>query len=603
MTPEGRPTNSVGTAAPLLNDRYEVGERVSEGAFFYTHRGRDTHSGKYVAIKVLKPEFAADEAFGGRLLSEAQSAVSLQHPNIAQVHQAWRERGTVVVVTEWVAGINLKDRIRRVAPFPLAVAMDILLACTQALGYAHESGFVHGDVRPDNIIITPDGRVKLTDFGVGPSVVASSRIQLNALPQAAYYLAPEVAEGRAADARTDIYSLGCILYEMLAGEVPFEGETPLAVAAKHLHSPAPSLRQANPSVPNAVDGVAARCMQKDPLKRYLTAAALLQDIQLVRDALRSDQPLTWSPMRAQAESEPLPQKAKPRAQRRAAHEDRDADSGPSAKLLLAVALLGVLMIVVFFGAVMLIMRPPSQVSVPTNLVGMPVDQAVDALQRAQLKPEVRRDFSEKPQGIVFETTPPGGMEIRAGKQVYLYVSAGPEPVKAPDVVGKPLAEARAAIKAAGLVQGDLKEEYSETIEKGQVMAQAPRADESRPKLTPVTLIVSKGPAPLPPPIDLDSSLPDEPADAPPDDAAGGPVPAGDLVARDHVVTVRVPRRNRGPQRVRIVVRNQDGTEDTAYDEIHEAGDELEHTVTTLGDKGTCRIRVYVNDELIKSTDV
>jgi serine/threonine-protein kinase len=599
MSPEGRPANTAGAAAPpLLNDRYEVGERLNEGAFFYTHRGRDTRTGKPVAIKVLKPEFGTDEAFAGRLLSEAQSAIQLEHPNIAHVFEAWRERGTVVLITEWVPGINLKDRIRRVAPFPLAVAMDILLACAQALGYAHENGFVHGDVRPDNIIITPDGRVKITDFGLGPSVTASSRVQLSALPQAAYYLAPEVAEGRAADARTDIYSLGCILYEMLSGDVPFEAETPLAVAAKHLHSPVPSVREANPAVPNAVDGIAQKCLQKEPLKRYLTIPALLQDIQLVRDALRSDQPLTWSPIKAQTESEPVPAKTKTRA---AAHADeRVPDGGPSARLLVAVALLGVLMIVVFFGVVTALMRPPSQVTVPVNLVGMHETQAAQALEQLGLKPVVRKDFSEKPAGIVFETTPPSGTDIRAGKTVYLYVSAGQEPVKVPDVVGRPVKEAQAALRSAGLTPGTLQEDFNESIPKGEVISQSPTGGQSAEKQSPVTLVISKGPAPAPPPVAVDDGTEPDP------DAGSGPIepiPQEDLVARDHVVTVRVPRGNRGPQRVRIVVRNQDGTEDTAYDEIHQPGDELEHTVTTLGAKGKCRIQVYVNDELMKSTDV
>src|SRR5687768_9010792 len=158
MTPEGPSANPAGATAPVFNNRFEVGERLAEGTFFFTHRGRDIESGQPVAIKVLKPQYAADESFSERLLNEAQSARRLRHANIAQVLDAWEERGTLVIATEWVRGINLKDRIRRVAPFPLAVAMDITLACAQALQFAHENGYVHGDIRPDNVIITPDGR-------------------------------------------------------------------------------------------------------------------------------------------------------------------------------------------------------------------------------------------------------------------------------------------------------------------------------------------------------------------------------------------------------------------------------------------------------------
>ena len=303
MTPEGPSANPAGATAPVFNNRFEVGERLAEGTFFFTHRGRDIESGQPVAIKVLKPQYAADESFAERLLNEAQSARRLRHANIAQVLDAWEERGTLVIATEWVRGINLKDRIRRVAPFPLAVAMDITLACAQALQFAHENGYVHGDIRPDNVIITPDGRVKITDFGVGAAVAGSSRIQLNSLEQAAFYMAPELAEGKTPDTRSDLYSLGCLVYEMLAGVVPYDAETPLAVAVKHLNDPIPSLKKVNPSVPNAVDGMVAKCLQKNPAERYNAPLALLEDIHRVREAIRTDSSLAWSPLGSVAEEE------------------------------------------------------------------------------------------------------------------------------------------------------------------------------------------------------------------------------------------------------------------------------------------------------------
>lgn len=609
MNHEGSSANPTGTAPPLLNERYEVGERLAEGTFFFTYRGRDTQSGRAVAIKVLKSEFAADETFTGRLLSEAQSAIHLRHPNIAEVYEAWLERGTVVIVTEWVRGINLKDRIRRVAPFPLAVAIDILLAAAEALSYAHQAGFTHGDVRPDNVIITPDGRVKITDFGVGVGVAASSRIQLNALPQAAYYMSPEVAEGRMPTAATDVYALGCILYEMLAGMVPFDAESPLAVAVKHLHDPPPSLKKTNPAVPNAVDGIALKCMQKNPKARYVQMEELLQDIQSVREALRTDRPLTWSPLNAAVENPPVAEKQRTRARSGAApprsaplesRKEAAVDGGPSIKLLAFLAFLAVAMIVSAFGLVIYITRAPGQVAVPMGLVGMKEADAIALLKRYRLTSQVRQDFNDAiAAGLVFDSQPKAGTEMREGKEVVLFVSQGNQPVIVPDIVGKDLNAAEKEVRSAGLNVGTLSEQFSEVIPKGQVMAQDPAAEGKVPKKSSVALTVSKGREPLPeaPPVQVDSNKGDNGGQPREEETPAEPTPPespADPVIRDHVVTVTVPKSATGNQRVRIVVHNEDGSEETPVDEDHQPGDVVQQTVTTTGAKGKCQVRVYIN---------
>jgi eukaryotic-like serine/threonine-protein kinase len=617
MNPEVPAGQPVTTTTPPLKDRYEVGERLAEGAFFYTHTGREVSTGRPVAIKVLKPEHATDEVFCARLLEEARIATEFQHPNIAQVFDAWREHGTVIIVSEWIRGINLKDRIRRVAPFPLAVVVDILLACAEALGQGHEKGIVHGNLRPDNIIITPDGRVKVTDFGLGTSAVVSSRSQLNTLSQAVYYLAPELAEGRPPSPATDLYALGCITFEMLTGDLPFDADTPLAVAIRHLKDPVPSAKGPNPSVPPAVDGIVQKLMQKDPTARYPAAKALLVDIYRVREGIRNDRPLNWSPLEVPAEPRPVEDRKPVKKQRpvRQEREPVEPDGGPSAKLLTGLAFAGVLMVVLFFAVGVMLTNAPRQVVVPRTLVGLPVAQAVEELRKASLTGEVREEYSERvPAGNVYDSDPKGGVELRAGKTVRLLVSRGPQPVTVPDVIGKGLDTAQNEVKALGLNLGETKEEYSEVIEKGQVISQSPVGGSEVRKKTPVNLVISKGrePIPEPEPVEVDPARPEDqtppdepiPPDETPEPQPATPdTPAAEGTPRDYAITVTVPARSRGPQTVRIVVRNEDGTEQEAYNQDHEPGETVEQTVSVVGAKGKCQIRVYINGELKNRTRI
>ncbi|MFN3648099.1 MAG: protein kinase domain-containing protein [Armatimonadota bacterium] len=592
--PENSSANPTAAAATtVLKERYELGERLADGAFFNSFRGRDTHTGRAVAIKVLKPEYASDEVFTARLLSEAQCAMQLRHPNIMQVFDAWRERGTVVLVTEWVRGINLKERVKRVAPFPLAVSVDIFLACAEALAYAHEQGCVHGDIRPDNIIITPDGRVKVTDFGIGVSVAASTRIQLSALPQAAFYMAPELAEGKMPDAGSDLYSLACILYEMLSGVVPYDADTPIAVAVKHLHEPVPSLKQANPAVPNAVNGLVAKSMQKSPADRYPDVQAMLQDGHAIRDALRNDRPLTWSPMPVETPAaEPDGKKV-----RRRPPPEPEPDGGPSFKLLAALGGLMLAMIVGMF----LIMNAylgsaPKEVRVPMGLVGKTQGQAEEMLRQWGLVPKVNEEFDDRiPAGQVIRTDPIGGTEIRAGREVTLAVSKGAAPVAVPNVTDKTAEEARQDLEDAGLTVRRVTDEYSDLYQKGKVISQDPVAGTQTKRGSGVNLIVSLGPPPPPAYEDVPVE-PETPDTTEPEPGAEPGAGTGEI--REQQVAIDVPSRPNVPQRVRITVRHPDNTEETVYEEIHQPGAHVEHTVPVESLRPGSELRIYVNDRLI-----
>lgn len=597
MSPDSPAATSSG-GRTVLRDRYELGDRVGQSAFFFLHQGADLRTGRPVSLRILRGEYSADQVFTQRLLAEAQSAAALRHPGIAQVQEAWAERGTVVIASEAVKGISLEERIRRVAPFPLQVSTDICLACAEALNYAHEAGYVHGDIRPETIMITPEGRVKITDFGVGSSLASSWKSQLHALGSAAFYQSPEVLEGKPPGAQSDIYSLGCVYYEMLSGSVPFKGETPVAVAARHLQQPPPVLKRENPEIPNAVSGIVLRCMQKSPRERYSSAERLLRDLHSVREALQTGAPLNWTPMPLEPPQAAAAYPPAPRARGRTSRPTtRPEDSrpapvggGPSWRLLLALAVVIAGLIGGFFGLGMYITRTPDQVTLPVDLVGLPEEKAAGILRQLGLTVDIRRNHHERaPVGTVYDTNPRPGTETRAGKAVSLFVSQGVQPATVPDVVGRELSVAQREVQAAGFVLGKTQEEFSEVIPRGEVMSQVPIGGTSAGRQSPIDLTVSKGKEPIPR---------TQAVDVLPDDTPAEPSPTDPKPLRDMEVAFPISARATGPQRVRIVVRGEDGFEETQYDEEHRAGDQVRHTVTVQGDAGKSEIRVYLNDRLI-----
>jgi eukaryotic-like serine/threonine-protein kinase len=600
---------------PLIRGRYEPGERIAEGGFFTVVRARDALTGRPVALKTLNAEFSADAEFMRRLRDEAEAAIRLEHPEIAQVYEVWEDGGTLHLATELVRGINLKERIRRFAPFPLAVAIDIAAAVAEALQAAADAGFVHGDVRPENVIVTPEGHVKVTDFGVGRAIAASSRIQVTALLRSARYLSPEVAQGRPLEPAADVYSLGILIYEMLAGQPPFDGDTPVAIAVKHLHDPPPSLRRQNAGVPKAAETVVAKCLQKDPALRYPSAGALLADLRGVREALRFGRSLDTVPPPASVKAarasvpprpeasppgqQPVPRAeempprmpppvsapaSEPSARKRRERQRDDGGGEPSSWLLVLGLFFAILLLVGGFAFMSWIFRAPRDIMVPPVLQLSQVD-AEGRLKAVGLPMVVeRQEYDEKnPAGTVLRVIPPGGTSVKEGRPVRVWISKGPAPIEVPDVTGKPLKNARGEIRSLGLVVGGIADEFNETVEKGEVISQKPRAGESVPRRTAVSLVVSKGPEPPPEPAPTPEPV----------------IPEGDpnTPVQDRLfdISLTVPK-GTDPQEVRIEVVDVSGAHDVV-NEQHSPGDALRYSVPARGRKGGVIIRVYLDGRL------
>jgi serine/threonine protein kinase len=272
--------------ATTLEDRYELRERIGQGGGSAVYRAIDHRLGREVAVKVLGAELASDPAFVERFRREARAAASLSHPNIVAVHD-WGERdGSYHIVMELVAGNDLKSEIRRRGPLPEAEALRIALQIASGLDAAHRRGVIHRDLKPQNVLLDANGPVKVADFGIARVVGQTQLTRTDELFGTVHYVSPEQAEGKPADERSDLYSLGIVLFEMLTGTLPFEADTPIAVASMHLRAPPPPLRTIRPELSHQTETVVLRALEKDPARRYQSASAMRDDLDRAEDGVR-----------------------------------------------------------------------------------------------------------------------------------------------------------------------------------------------------------------------------------------------------------------------------------------------------------------------------
>lgn len=565
----------------VINARYELLERVNEGTFFTVFKAQDRVVNRIVALKILSPRYATHREFSERLRAEMAAVSALSHPCIVRVFETGDTDGVLYAATEFVRGTDLKEKIRRAAPLPLSEAVDLAILIAEALAYAHRAGFVHGDLTPYNVLVTPERDVKLTDFGVSRAAVVSALVQSNAMLRGVHYLAPEVAEGEEPTPQSDLYALGVILFEMLTGSLPFTGDTPLAVALKHAREPVPSPRVYNPSVPRALVGIVTKAMAKNPEHRYASALAMLRDLRRAQECIRMGRPLSWSPADAEAEpdeedfsSQGMAPPTVPRDGWRIA---------TTLLLSILVILIGLLGAFFFTGFGM-----PRDVTVP-DIVGKPQAEAEQMLDQVGLKMKVVSEtYSDQPAGEVTACVPEPGRRLKEGREVRVVISRGPELVTVPSVIHSALAEARKALSQAALREGEVRQEYSDVVPAGQVVSQEPGPGQQVPKGSPVALTVSKGPY-IAPGTEVVT----------PGEEPSRPEPRRRPRRQQWEVTVEVPTSSDEEQNVRITV-VEEGRERDVYSGTHPPGDKFTRLVET---RGPAAIRVYIGDRLISEEPV
>ncbi|HEX2030948.1 MAG TPA: Stk1 family PASTA domain-containing Ser/Thr kinase [Actinomycetota bacterium] len=471
----------------VLGDRYEIDGVLGQGGMAKVFRGTDRVLGRTVAVKVLSPQFADDQGFVARFRREAQAAAALNHPNIVGVFDTGSQQDVHFIVMEYVEGKTLRDVLREDGPLLPERAVEVADAVARALESAHEAGLVHRDIKPGNIMLTSDGEVKVMDFGIARTTTGDTLTQTAAVLGTASYLSPEQAQGESVDRRSDIYSLGCVLYEMVTGRPPFTGDSPVAIAYKHVRDDPTLPSHVNGDIPPDLEAVVMKCLAKNPDNRYATARELREDLGRMLQGV----PTLATPVMAGDATEMMTRRHEGTAVMTGVEappeEERRRAWVPIVLTLLILAALG---IAAFFLVRSLLGDPVQLVTVP-DVVGERLREAEDRLERAGFQVEVERRFNPAPRGEVLEQDPPAGRRVREGSTVTLTVSRGPRPEAVPEVVGLSQEEATAVLQEAGFEVAVQEQESEE--EAGIVIDQEPDAGvEAEPGST-VTIVVSTGP--------------------------------------------------------------------------------------------------------------
>lgn len=443
------------TRGQLINDRYEIIRSIGEGGMANVYLAQDTILDRKVAVKILRGDLAEDEKFVRRFQREAISASSLNDPNIVEVYDVGEDDGKYFIVMEYVQGLTLKQLIKKRGSLTLPEVVDIMLQLTSAVAHAHESYIIHRDIKPQNVIILEDGRVKIMDFGIAVALNAGEFTQTNSVMGTVYYIPPEQANGGAATIKSDIYSLGILMYELVTGHVPFKGDNPVEVAIKHMNEPIPSICEYDPEMPQSIENIILRASAKNPRNRYESAWEMHEDLETALDKERFNEPKVVYKYPEKGfdddDDKPLPRGG--RVARNAENEETKKDKRMNKALIILGTIVGVLIAALLF---VFILWPRissgSDVEIP-DVQGMTVEQAQNALEddglevEKKTKEEASDDVDE---GKVIGTDPEIGESVKEGTKVTLIVSTGSEKIEIEDYTGEDVDDVKRELEDAGI---------------------------------------------------------------------------------------------------------------------------------------------------------
>jgi len=443
-----------------INDRYEIIKTIGEGGMANVYLANDTILDRKVAIKVLRGDLSNDEKFIRRFKREALSVSNLSHPNIVEVYDVGEEDGNYYIVMEYIEGKTLKQLLQKRGALTLNEVIDIMTQLTDGLAHAHEAYIIHRDIKPQNIMIEDNGLVKITDFGIAMALNSTQLTQTNSVMGSVHYLPPEQANGKGSTVKSDIYSLGILMYELLTGSVPFKGDTAVEIALKHMKEKIPSIRKQNPTIPQSVENIVLKATAKNPKNRYDNVRDMYKDLQTALQRDNEKRLVYEYPENDLEETKVIPQVTKEIKQvidkPTAKEEDTDDDSVLKEKdeknklpIILAVVLLGTL--IVLAGVYLLITsKDVKEVKVP-NVVGLTTEKAIKKIKEKGLEYTTKSEESTTvEEGKVIRTEPKAGSTRTKKSTITIVESSGKEYVVLEDYTGQNYYEIKGKLEAKGI---------------------------------------------------------------------------------------------------------------------------------------------------------
>ncbi|MBE2912261.1 Stk1 family PASTA domain-containing Ser/Thr kinase [Anoxybacillus flavithermus] len=480
-----------------LNDRYKLLQLIGGGGMANVYLARDIILDRDVAVKVLRLDFVNDELFIKRFRREAQAATSLNHENIVTIYDVGEDDGIYYMVMEYVRGCTLKQYIQQHAPLPVQEALRMMDQLTGAIAHAHQNGVIHRDIKPQNILVSEDGTLKITDFGIAVALSSTTITQTNSVLGSVHYLSPEQAKGGMATEKSDIYSLGIVMFELLTGQLPFLGESAVAIVLKHLQTETPSVRRWNPNIPQSVENIVLKATAKNPLHRYNSALDMRQHIRTALSPERINEAKFTLPTEDDDEETkvvPIIKSPPPSLEKR---ENVPAPKEKRSKKWIALWAL-FLLLFIGVGASAVTWLPdlffPKDVTVP-DVTSKHYDDAIAELTSLGLKIEetIEQEHDDIAEGFVIRTNPQAGKVVKAGTAVTIYKSIGKKKVAFENYVGEQIADVEPQLRSEKYLLIDKKEVYSDKPA-GTIIEQFPLPGEKVvPEETEVRFTVSLGP--------------------------------------------------------------------------------------------------------------
>ena len=494
-----------------INDRYEIVKSIGEGGMANVYLANDTILDRKVAVKVLRGDLSSDDKFIRRFQREALSVSNLSHPNIVEVYDVGEEDGQHYIVMEYIEGKTLKQLLKKRDSLTLTEVIDIMTQLTDGIAHAHESYIIHRDIKPQNIMIQDDGRIKITDFGIAMALNATQLTQTNSVMGSVHYLPPEQASGKGTTVKSDIYSMGILMYELLTGTVPFKGDNAVEIALKHMKDKIPSIRKQNPAIPQSVENILLKATAKNPRNRYDTAREMHEDlVHCLDEEHANDKKVTFEyPENDLDITAPLPvtnPKKKVEKPKKEKEDNEDTEDlaieiknddnseedyfeEPKRRNTLIIILASFFLLLLITGGIFWLVttREVKDITVP-NVVGLTTDEAIEKLEKAGFTYTTEQKNSDTvEEGTVISTTPKAGSTRKKGDTITIVESSGGDYTYLEDYTNKNYTEVKAKLELAGInvliEKKDVEDKEKYKDKENIIIDQSPKYDKDKEKQT------------------------------------------------------------------------------------------------------------------------